>query len=236
MKLFIPLIICLCLNAQAPLVILVNGQSNALSRPLDGQDCTPYLDNRIMTYSNGWHTANCDYDTPGFVGVTWLMLAKQIVDRDKRSVVIINGAEGGKLIRYFHPDNANYAALLNRVTSANLRPDIIIFYQGESDAIVGANGFDWRLYYSAIRDSWRIDYPTVDQFIVVQIQPGCGADPLSSLEIMTAQEMVRGATIISTEGIPQQRDHCHLSEAGMMALASRLGEVIKGKGPHNRGP
>lgn len=225
---FLPLIV-LALQSppQTPFVILVNGQSNAISNPLDGQDCTPYQDPRITTYRGGWHQADCITGSPGFVGVVWMMFAKKVLDRNGRPVIIINEAQSGQPIAHFHPDGANYQRLLNRVTAAKISPNMIVFYQGERDAKLGTNGLDWRNGYKILRDSWRVDYPSVDRFVLIQIQPGCGATPEASQEIMAAQAMIRGAMLIETGDIEQRADRCHLSEAGMVKLANRLNNRIR---------
>jgi len=215
-------------DLENALVILINGQSNAVSKPMTDQDCILYEDSKIVTFKNQqWYKANCDYTRLGFTGTVWLILAKRIVKRNESTVIILNGAEGGKPISHFSPDSENYKRFRKRIELSGVKPDVIIFYQGERDARIGTQATDWQRSFETIKSRWLIDYPTTTQFILVQVQPGCQIDLASVKKIMTAQASIGDVSIVETNDIEKRDDDCHLSKNGMVKLASRIDNVLE---------
>lgn len=216
--------------------ILINGQSNAVSRIRDGQAANGLMSNHVLTYAAGWQQGEADdWQAANHIGQWPLLLGNLLYDTFGQDTVILNGAEGSKPISYFLPDEddhsdqaTNYGRLYSRVVEAGAAGliETIIWFQGESDAIGDTDGEDYISRFETLRAAWLADYPNVNQIVVIQIQPGCGADEDDIAEIMTAQAELPDVTLIETVDIPHSTDECHYNLTGSAIIAGRVFGVL----------
>jgi len=189
---------------------LIDGQSNAEATGPNngpGEDPVTPVNQWIRSYGNqlegttrgGWGLAvrTHIWGKPDYgchqIGSWGMVLAKNLVERHKIPVCIINGAYGGTPIWHHQPNPANhfdtsgefyknpykiYGCLLTRVTAARLTHGIrgVFWHQGENDSGSGAPTGDWNYksyqqYFIDMSAAWKTDYPNIRNYYVYQIWP-----------------------------------------------------------------
>jgi hypothetical protein len=148
-------------------------------------------------------------------------------------VALINGAVGGTVIQAHQRDDADpenlntiYGRLLYRAREAgvDLNARAMLWHQGESD---GAN--DPVVYFdrfTALRDDWLEDYPSLEQLFVFQIRKGCA---VPDMDIREAQrrfgDLFPDLTVLPTAGI-DAHDGCHFYTEGYQRMGEWMAAAV----------
>ncbi|TCC20888.1 sialate O-acetylesterase [Kribbella speibonae] len=167
---------------------VVQGQSNAEASMYNGAasgEESPYLrsfgspvsDPSISAADRVWGYATGDVSRQsGSVGQWAIRMGRQLVNKYKVPIALINGAHGGQPISFFQRNDANpddittnYGRLRQRLTAAGVMGHLrgVLWYQGESDndnAAVHVSGF------TSLLQDWRSDFGTTPKYYVYQVR------------------------------------------------------------------
>ncbi len=171
-------------------------------------------------------------------------LAKNLVERHRVPICIINGARGGTRIDQHQRDEKNptnldtiYGRLLWRVRQAKLTHGIkaILWHQGENDqgAAGPDGGYGWETYqkyFVQMASAWKRDFPNVKKYYVFQIWPNAcsmgngNGDMLREVQ-RTLPRLFSNMEIMSTLGITPPGG-CHFPLKGWAKIATRIQPII----------
>lgn len=240
-------------------VYLIAGQSNAVATDF-GTDNDPATSRWVRTYgttesgrnealSDQWGQARARGENGALaIGYWGLELGKELSERERIPICILNGAVGGTRIDQ-HQRNLNDSAdeqticgrLLDRVRQARVSHGVrgIFWYQGENDQ--GADGpcnqFGFETYESHfvnLAAAWKEDYPNTEHYFVFQIWPkACamgfdGSDNRLRDVQRRLPRLFSNLSIQSTLGT-QPPGGCHYPAEGYAELARRLLPLVKQK-------
>ncbi|TCC43093.1 sialate O-acetylesterase [Kribbella sindirgiensis] len=212
---------------------VVQGQSNAEASMYNGAasgEESPYLrsfgspvsDPSISAADRVWGYATGDVSRQsGSVGQWAIRMGRQLVNKYKVPIALINGAHGGQPISFFQRNDAspddittNYGRLRQRLTAAGVIGHLrgVLWYQGESDndnAAVHVSGF------TSLLQDWRSDFGTTPKYYVYQVRTSpCSNSTLTNLrEAQREMGDTLGVTVLSTTGL-SGHDGCHYAYAG----------------------
>ena len=236
-------------NVVAGDFYIINGQSNAEARMFAGSangNQSSYIrsfgsrddSGTTVAADRNWHQADGDIlYGPGAVGQWGLRLGRRILDTYGIPVAIINGARGGWPISSFQRNDANpedlgtnYGRALYRAEQAGGRNHVraIFWYQGESDnGDADAHEKGW----TALRDDWRQDFPSIGKIYVFQLHVGCGVNQFD-VDLRNRQRLFADrfpdVEIMSTTGVGNTFDNCHFPYAnGYETLADQLFRLVQ---------
>ena len=176
---------------------LIDGQSNALAtdtnekapadtsewiRSYGGPASNPNGAPQNLWCNPVWKIANGEKAQLGWWGMD---LAKQLVEREKMPIFILNGAVGGTRIDQHQRNEANhddlntiYGRMLLRVKQAKLTHGIrgILWHQGENNqgSASPTGDFDWKSYqdyFLEMSAAWKQDFPNIQHYYIFQIWP-----------------------------------------------------------------
>jgi hypothetical protein len=170
------------------------------------------------------------------LGYTWGYwgrdLQRQIIQKYKIPVCVINGAVPGSSIALHLDRNSNnpqdfgtvYGSLLYRVLKLNTtRIRAFFWYQGEEDAWVSPENYSDR--FDKLMKFWQVDYPMVDKFIVFQInimdRPHYEAGALREFQRQT-KNIYPKTDHFAAMGLGPLMDNIHYTEEGYTKLATQL--------------
>jgi hypothetical protein len=230
---------------------LVYGQSNA--EAIWGADLYLYRSRWIRTYQgNSPEAAKWGVATPTWDSVTgnnfhigtWaLHMARQIVEKRKMPVAIINGAIGNTSIAELSPDavydTSNqdwigetkgwggnyYKRMIGYVRGAGLEKGVraLLWHQGEKQ-VYGADAakgvFPYISYYQDflnLRKSWYADIPGLKRIYIFQIKNGCGPSSVG-WDVMYETQRKLAADLPDVEimaTLLPRISGCHYGEDGM---------------------
>jgi hypothetical protein len=171
------------------------------------------------------------------VGQWGLRLGRRILDTYGIPVAIINGARGGWPITSFQRNDANpedlgtnYGRALHRAEQAGGRNHVraIFWYQGESEnGDADAHEKGW----TALRDDWRQDFPSIGKIYVFQLHVGCGVNQFDA-DLRNRQRLFADrfpeVEIVSTTGAGNTFDNCHFPYInGYETLADQLFRLVQ---------
>lgn len=218
---------------------VISGQSNAAAG-ITGDWSSKYA-RTIARYPDGnpeitpgdtlWIPAAWSWT---YVGAWGLQLQRSILEKYGIPTCVINGSLPGANIKLFldrnetkpaDPNNL-YGLLLTRVNKA--RPTRIrnfFWYQGEQEAIEGLPDYDKS--FDKLFKYWQIDYPKVDEFIILQINvfwtPAAGE--IRDFQRRTKYLYPKTETF-STLGMPLYTDGIHYLIDGYQMLGKRLFQFL----------
>jgi hypothetical protein len=185
-----------------------------------------------------------------------MVLAKNLVEKYRIPICIINGAYGGTPIFQHQPNPANhfdtsggfyqnpykiYGCLLTRVTAAKLTHGIrgVLWHQGENDSGSGAPTGDWNYksyqqYFVGMSAAWKHDYPNIQHYYVFQVWPlPCGMGPKDD-QIREAQRtlptLYSNLRTMSTIGAASEhagRGACHFDLEGYAQFARFMSPLVE---------
>ena len=237
---------------------IIDGQSNAEATDV-GDDDPSYTSDWIRSYGNMaghpegarlklWGNAVCR-DRNGAklqIGYWGMELARRLMENQKITICIINGAVGGTRIDQHHrnPEDFEdvatiYGRLLWRIQQAKLTHGIrgVLWHQGENDQ--GADGptdrFGWETYQQYFVDmsaAWKQDYPNIQHYYIFQIWPkACsmginGSDNMLREMQRTLPSYFSNMGIMSTLGI-KPPGGCHYPVAGYAEIARLICSLVE---------
>ena len=246
---------------------LINGQSNALAT--DTNEKSPAVTSEwIRSYAgpagdpNGapqnlwcnpvWKIEKGEKSQLGWWGMD---LAKQLVEREKMPIFIVNGAVGGTRIDQHQRNEANhddlntiYGRMLLRVKQAKLTHGIrgILWHQGENNqgSASPTGDFDWKSYqdyFLEMSGAWKQDFPNIQHYYIFQIWPnsclmggGTGGGDMIREKQRTLPSLFSNMDCMSTLGITPAGP-CHYPLAGWSEFARLMLPLIErdnyGKAP-----
>ena len=246
---------------------LINGQSNALAT--DTNEKSPAVTSEwIRSYAgpagdpNGapqnlwcnpvWKIEKGEKSQLGWWGMD---LAKQLVEREKMPIFIVNGAVGGTRIDQHQRNEANhddlntiYGRMLLRVKQAKLTHGIrgILWHQGENNqgSASPTGDFDWKSYqdyFLEMSAAWKQDFPNIQHYYIFQIWPnsclmggGTGGGDMIREKQRTLPSLFSNMDCMSTLGITPAGP-CHYPLAGWSEFARLMLPLIErdnyGKAP-----
>jgi len=252
---------------------IIDGQSNAeATGPNNGPEEDPVapINDWIRSYGNqlegstrgGWGNAvrTHIWGKPNYgchqIGVWGMVLAKNLVEKYRIPICIINGAYGGTPIWQHQPNPANrydtsggfyqnpykiYGCLLTRVTAARLTHGIrgVLWHQGENDSGSGAPTGDWNYksyqqYFVDMTAAWKQDYPNIRHYYVFQVWPlPCSMGPKDD-QIREAQRtlpsLYSNLRVMSTVGAASEhagRGACHFSLEDYAKFAQFMSPLVE---------
>ncbi|OGJ92285.1 MAG: hypothetical protein A2268_06025 [Candidatus Raymondbacteria bacterium RifOxyA12_full_50_37] len=193
---------------------LVDGQSNAASSGVTYY--SPWLRHISLTDTT-WHRS---WSTPWDLG-------KTIIENQAIPVCFFNGAVGATAIVSHLRDTtltSIYGKLFFLITRAGLRNGIraMLWYQGESeggDSLYNAVGYANN--FKAIHDAWKTDCPSITNFYVFQIRPGCGSVRQDILRDCQRRlpALLPDVSLMSTTNVAgRSSDNCHFVTAGYQEM------------------
>jgi hypothetical protein len=182
-------------------------------------------------------------------------LAKQLVEREKMPIFIVNGAVGGTRIDQHQRNEANhddlntiYGRMLLRVKQAKLTHGIrgILWHQGENNqgSASPTGDFDWKSYqdyFLEMSAAWKQDFPNIQHYYIFQIWPnsclmggGTGGGDMIREKQRTLPRLFSNMDCMSTLGITPAGP-CHYPLAGWSEFARLMLPLIErdnyGKAP-----
>ena len=252
---------------------LIDGQSNAeATGPNNGptEDPVTPVNDWIRSYGNqhqgttkgGWGNAvrTHIWGKPNYgdhqIGAWGMVLAKNLVEKYRIPLCIINGAYGGTPIFQHQPNPADhydtsggfyqnpykiYGCLLTRVTAAKLTHGIrgVLWHQGENDSGSGAPTGDWNYksyqqYFVDMSAAWKQDYPNIRHYYVFQVWPlPCSMGPKDD-QIREAQRtlpsLYSNLRNMSTVGAASEhagRGACHFDLEGYAQFARFMSPLVE---------
>ncbi|MEO9511248.1 MAG: sialate O-acetylesterase [Flavobacteriaceae bacterium] len=189
----------------------------------------PGLENEV----GGWFTKN-----PFGIGVWGMELARQIVEKHKVPVCIINGGSGSSSIEQnmLYPEEpsleTSFGRLVYRVNQAGLKDDIkaIFWHQGESNTNTIDGYQNYLENFNALQTDWRRVYTGLQKIYLFQLHPGCGRKREGYYnELMEIQNQIAEkygmVEIMSTTGVTGH-DGCHFSYEGYLEFARRIFPLV----------
>lgn len=233
---------------------LINGQSNAVATDW-GKETFPETNEWIRSYgSTGNDPSSAEWGlairkSKGdrlAIGYWAFDLAKNLMEKYKLPICIINGAVGGTRIDLHqrsvdHDEDLEtiYGRLLWRVRQAKLTHGVrgMFWHQGEndqgSDGPSGAYGWEnYREYFVSLASAWKEDYPNIQHYYLFQIWPhSCGMGREGSdnrLREVQRQlpELFSNMSIMSTLGI-EPAGGCHYPPAGYAEIAKIIAPLVE---------
>ena len=246
---------------------LIDGQSNALAtdtnekapadtsewiRSYGGPASNPNGAPQNLWCNPVWKIANGEKAQLGWWGMD---LAKQLVEREKMPIFIVNGAVGGTRIDQHQRNEANhddlntiYGRMLLRVKQAKLTHGIrgILWHQGENNqgSASPTGDFDWKSYqdyFLEMSAAWKQDFPNIQHYYIFQIWPNScsmggktgGGDMIREKQ-RTLPSLFSNMDCMSTLGITPAGP-CHYPLAGWSEFARLMLPLIErdnyGKAP-----
>jgi hypothetical protein len=176
-----------------------------------------------------------------------MVLAKQLLERQKVPIFILQAAVGGSRIDQHQRNEANptdlstvYGRMLWRVQQAKLTHGIrgIIWHQGENDqgSAGPTGGYGWETYqpyFIEMAAGWKRDFPNVKHYYVFQIWPNaCGmgggegsGDRLREKQ-RTLPDLFSNMSILSTLGV-RPPGGCHYPLEGWAEFARMVLPIIE---------
>lgn len=240
-------------NIVAGDVIIINGQSNALSK-METTSASSVSSNFIRVFSFGtysssallnnlnWYVGNIDggTNTLGNTGQFGAKIGYEIIENKQIPVAIFNGAYPNVDISYFKKNlfqpndlETNYGRLLYRLENTELKDAAraIIWYQGENDSRsnISSQGYYKSLFF--LINDWFDDYSNLEYVYIHQIREGCNNNSIDVLEIQEAQRALSKSLdhvkIITSIGVPLYEDNCHYDFiGGSEIIGSRLYQLL----------
>jgi hypothetical protein len=238
---------------------IIEGQSNALATDIR-EESPPVTNEWIRSYANPslkpeenkgnlwvlpvWKARKGEKAEIGWWGME---LAKQLVERQKMPIFIINGAVGGTRIDQHQRNEENptdlttiYGRMLWRVQQAKMTHGIraILWHQGESDqgSAGPTGGFGWESYQPLFIDmasGWKRDFPNVQNYYVFQIWPNAcsmggseGSGDRLREKQRTLPYLFSDMSILSTLGV-KPPGGCHYPFEGWAELANMVRPIIE---------
>lgn len=166
-----------------------------------------------------------------------LYFAEDIIRNTDRSVGLIPCALGGSTINQWDPskkslgDSSLYGAMMNRISSVGEKIKGLVWYQGESEAMLRQTK-DYEKKFLRLIDSFRKDVGNPNlPVIYVQIGKFNIRDSAMSRSWEKIREIQREVlskrkNVYMVTGIDQPLDDCiHLSTKGQKTLGKRIGEM-----------
>jgi hypothetical protein len=223
-------------------VYLINGQSNSHPTRKEAvyknEFCRSFGKNTNYSDYNPadtiWGLASGNNSQDFHVSAWGIRLMKQLVEKHKIPVAIINGGSGGSSIEYNLPQedllsmSSTYGRLLYRAKKAGVENHVkaLIWHQGEANSREGSYK-DYAGNFDTLYNAWKRDYPSIEKVYVFQIHPGCGGDRQSELREIQRMFAHRHKDVktISTSGI-KGHDGCHYTNAGYVEMGDWLAPII----------
>ncbi len=238
-------------------VYIIQGQSNAQAERTSGSvSSNTNQSNFIRVYAEGtsnetmllnddnWYFGQGDtnHDTSGNTGQWGLKLAKMLVDTKNIPIAIFNGAHPGVQISFFLPDSdpntpqsyigLNYGRLYYRLAKTGLKDKVraVFWSQGETDGGSEENTSlaDYKNSFTELINFWKIDYPNIERFYILQTKNGCG-EPLHNIKEAQRELAFENTdiSIMSTAAITHYSDDCHFPFInGYETFAERLFPLV----------
>lgn len=216
-------------------VFLIDGQSNTIfgGTALTYEYCRTFGKN----YSSNprdtlWGIAQADGSGGGpHIGAWGIRMGGLLIDQAQVPICIINGGVGGTSVQQHQRNDLNptdlgtiYGSMLYRVRKSGLaeKAKALLWYQGESNSIA-----NYYTNFHALQEDWRIDYPNLKKFYVVQIRPGCGGPGHLQLRelLRTLPDSLANFESVSVMGIAGH-DGCHYLGLGYDTIGVQLYRLV----------
>jgi len=246
---------------------IIQGQSNAeATGPNNGSppESAYYTSDWIRSYGNshngtvkaGWGKAvrTHRWGTPQYgnwqIGTWGIVLARNLVDKYRMPICIMNGAVGGTRIDQHQRNEVNhedsettYGRLLTRIEGAKLTHGIrgVLWHQGENNqgSASPTGDYDWKSYQQYFVDlsaAWKQDYPNIQHYYIYQIWPsGCNMGGTTAGDMLlemqrTLPSFYSNMRIMSTLGIvsgSSGRGLCHFDLENYEQVAQLMSPLVE---------
>lgn len=217
-------------------VLIINGQSNSIfgGSPEQNDFCRTFGKNYSNKLSDTLWTVAQAVGNGGNndVGAWGMHLAIKLIEQYKVPICMMNGGVGGTAIQSHQRDDINpfapnsiYGSLNYRMLKSKLAnaAKAIFWYQGESNMTPQYSDF-----FRALYEDWKIDYPNVKKYYVVQIHHGCGTGDNSGVRevLRKLRYTYPDIEVMSTNNLPDH-DGCHYVYTGYNLLAEWLLPLVQ---------
>jgi hypothetical protein len=169
-------------------VYFIDGQSNSIfgGDSYSNEFCRTYGGNASQSKADTlWSISTAAGNGGGScVGAFGMRIQRDFVEQMGLPTLVITGSVGGTTIEQHLPNVSNptdlstiYGSMLFRADRSGLstKAKALFWYQGESSSIT--NYFD---NFKRLSTAWRLDYPNIKKFYVIQVRIGCAAPGNSS--------------------------------------------------------
>lgn len=237
-------------------VYLICGQSNAVATDFGREnslEASPWV--RTFGATDGspqgsrlaqWFSAEArSPGGKGEIGYWGLELGRNLVERHRIPVCLVNGAVGGTRVDQHQRNEEDptdvktiYGRLLWRVREARLTHGVrgVLWHQGENDqgadGPTGGYGYEtYRQYFIDLAASWKEDYPNIERYYGFQIWPkSCamginGSDNRLREVQRNLPRWFSNLSVIPTLGV-KPPGGCHFPAAGYAEFAKLLQPLI----------
>jgi len=225
---------CARLQRQAPLMLLVMGQSNAANH---GEDVGAEMPLDVT------HQGRC-YSTPsplpGGTGrgvALWPQLGAELRSElgGRTPLVGLIAVEATSIRQWLGtgPLAAHWRAQLAQMLASGFRPDLVLWQQGESDARLGTTEAEYGLALQALRQ--ELNQAGVSAPMMVALSTHCpgvnGAAVRAAIQALGAQQsgIIVGPDTDSLQG-SSRSGGCHFSAAGVRQAAKLWASRLRAAG------
>ncbi|TNC74770.1 sialate O-acetylesterase [Rubellimicrobium roseum] len=222
-----------CPAPSHAVVLVTGGQSNAANSNTSMSQIR--ADAPVFTWFEGRCYPGGDpmLGASGQRGSLWPELGQRLADELGRPVLFINGAIGGTQVGDWLDDRSGYyAALAGRVASARqagFEPDLILWHQGETDALAEHDMSMLERRFSQLADRLLADMPQ-SQLYLFQASKCIGSKRAKGVEIVrevqanTVRGRDRAILGMNTDELGDEFrwDTCHFNSLGRAAIVNHL--------------
>jgi len=218
------------------LVILVLGQSNAGNHGAEEQPAPPASSPSVMI-SNGLVCALSTDPLPGATGrhrSLWTKVASNLRARGYgREIVFVPLAVDATAIADWTRPSSRLRAALERLLAdsieTNIRPDLIVWQQGEADARAGTTTDEYARRLQALASIVR--GAGVSAPMIVALSTRCGSGPSAPIrsaiaKVASARTDISIGPDTDAIGEPMRNHDCHFSARGLNAAADLWARAV----------
>jgi hypothetical protein len=229
-----------CANAgDHPLVLLVLGQSNAGNHGAEGEVPTSRLPPRVLVFDG----IGCTWVTDPLPGATgrhqsiWSDLPARLAERGLHQPVVlallaVDSTAMDDWTRLSSPLRLRLAGLMRQLLAAGLEPALVLWQQGEADALRGTSRSAYAESFELLR--LQVRNAGVAAPIVLAMSTRCGAadgrEVRAAVDDLLAlhHDLRRGP---DTDQLTQSNRvrNCHFSGTGLRAASVLWAQAIAGQ-------
>lgn len=223
-----------------PIVILTGGQSNAANALSDPVNEVPNLAAFMFFQGKCYRLRDPILGATGDKGSLWTALGQRLVAETGRNIIFMNGAITASTYRDWLNPNSGYFARLRELAQDaarhRLRPNFVLWHQGESDARRDAASEVFESELQALVDRLKSDLPLASGAKLVLYRASlCSGTRrrTPNQRLVTAQRRVAERTANVIVGPDTDRygkrfryDDCHFNGRGREAIVEATARLL----------
>lgn len=222
--------------SASPLTFILAGQSNmvGLAQPIPMERATAKV--QVLSPAGTWVPAVDPLYAGGGVGPSITFGKRVSTAMGNRTVRLIPCAYSGSAIRQWLPgyvsvagaiDPPLYDPCLARTLTTGAHIDGVIFYQGETDAMVPDTATIWASQFTTMVADWRRDLSNPSLPVVFAQIDDYTADTINysqwdTVQAQQASVSLPGVSMIETDDLPVGPDGIHLTAGSYFKVGRRF--------------